>query len=342
MDIKATGELISSARKAQGLTQAELADKVGVTDKAVSKWERGLSFPDIALLEPLSDTLGIGITELIAGKRTQDKQYLVAEPYVKATLEISDAEIKSRKAKYKKVALIVGAVCLAIIIALSVCFGIAFTPADGMSRTKQLSLEPLNAKNEHTIELPYKVKINAGDMYAYGITPIFKSNKVNAELFKDVKNAILASGATTYADKDLDGYVFLYKDPSGRADIYTLSIVSDGVEITDSVFELYVNSDDCRTVLMPFMYIGSARKSMFRILDGQEIETRCVSPETAMDDFTAFYLATGYYDVTKTEDALTVKLKEECVSLYPEMLSEAFSVRFVSHGSVTFFIAEKL
>lgn len=342
MDVKATGALICEARRARGLTQAELAEEVGVTDKAVSKWERGLSFPDIALLEPLSETLGISIAELVDGRRARADVTEDAEPYVREAIAISDAEIKSRKARFKKTAIIVGIVCLAVIIALSVCFGIAFTPADGMSKTKQISLVPLNNQNKYTIELPYKVKINAGDMYAYGITPIFKSNKITAELFGDVKKAIISSDAQTYLDEDLDGFVFFYKDPSGRADMYVLRTTTNGVEITDSVFELYVNNDDCGTVLMPFMYMANARKSNYRILDGQEVQTRCSSITTAIDDFKAFYVATGYYDVEQNDKTLTVKLKEECVSLYPDMLREAFSVRFVTHGGVTFFIAEKL
>ena len=47
------------------MTQAELAGKIGVTDKAVSRWERGLGFPDINTMEPLADALGISLLELM-------------------------------------------------------------------------------------------------------------------------------------------------------------------------------------------------------------------------------------------------------------------------------------
>lgn len=56
---------LSSRRKAKGLTQKQLADRLSVTDKAVSKWERGLGFPDIKLLEPLSQALDVSILELM-------------------------------------------------------------------------------------------------------------------------------------------------------------------------------------------------------------------------------------------------------------------------------------
>lgn len=59
------GELISTQRKAKGMTQAELADKMGVTDKAVSKWERDLSCPDVASLGRLAGVLGVSVEELL-------------------------------------------------------------------------------------------------------------------------------------------------------------------------------------------------------------------------------------------------------------------------------------
>lgn len=72
---KKTGEFIAALRKERGLTQKELADKIGVTDKAVSKWECGRGFPDIGILEILSKQLGVSITELMNGERfTPEKQ----------------------------------------------------------------------------------------------------------------------------------------------------------------------------------------------------------------------------------------------------------------------------
>ena len=70
MDVKKFGAFISDRRKQQHMTQAELAGKIGVTDKAVSRWERGLGFPDINTMEPLADALGISLLELMRGKKT--------------------------------------------------------------------------------------------------------------------------------------------------------------------------------------------------------------------------------------------------------------------------------
>lgn len=65
------GAFICEMRKAQNLTQKDLAGSLGVTDKAVSKWERGASCPDITLLLPLSRLLNVSVEELLAGQKTQ-------------------------------------------------------------------------------------------------------------------------------------------------------------------------------------------------------------------------------------------------------------------------------
>lgn len=71
MDCGRMGRLICTLRKEQGLTQKALAGQLKVTDKAVSKWERGLCCPDIALLERLAAVLGVTVEELLAGERNR-------------------------------------------------------------------------------------------------------------------------------------------------------------------------------------------------------------------------------------------------------------------------------
>lgn len=70
MDNIRFGAFVAQLRKEQGLTQKELADRLNVTDKAVSKWETGKGFPDVKLLEPLAQALGISLVELIREKKT--------------------------------------------------------------------------------------------------------------------------------------------------------------------------------------------------------------------------------------------------------------------------------
>lgn len=68
MDSGKTGTLIAEARKAKGLTQRQLAETLHISDRTVSKWERGAGFPDVALLEPLADALGLTVRSLLRGE----------------------------------------------------------------------------------------------------------------------------------------------------------------------------------------------------------------------------------------------------------------------------------
>lgn len=69
MDLQKMGKLIAELRREKGMTQKELAAQLNITDKAVSKWERGLSGPDISLLTPLADILEIRVSELLNGEK---------------------------------------------------------------------------------------------------------------------------------------------------------------------------------------------------------------------------------------------------------------------------------
>ena len=63
-----TGAVIKELREKHKLTQSELADKLNVSDKTISKWETGKGYPDITLLEPIAEAFGVSVTELISGK----------------------------------------------------------------------------------------------------------------------------------------------------------------------------------------------------------------------------------------------------------------------------------
>lgn len=71
MTNKSMGQIISTCRKEKGMTQKELADKLNVTDKAVSKWERDLACPDTQTLPKLAGILGISLEELLSGESSQ-------------------------------------------------------------------------------------------------------------------------------------------------------------------------------------------------------------------------------------------------------------------------------
>ena len=98
MEAAELGKFIATIRKEKQLTQAELARKLNVTDKAVSRWERGLGFPDI--LEPLADALGITLTQLMKCSKEIEEN---SDDEIIASLDIAQ---KQRKVTLKS--LIIG------------------------------------------------------------------------------------------------------------------------------------------------------------------------------------------------------------------------------------------
>lgn len=73
MDSYVTGSTIKSLREKKGITQAQLADLIGVSSKAVSKWETAKGLPDITLIEPLAKALSVSVMELISGNTVTNK-----------------------------------------------------------------------------------------------------------------------------------------------------------------------------------------------------------------------------------------------------------------------------
>ena len=75
MDQIKTGKFIASCRKEQGMTQAVLAEKLGISDRAVSKWETGKSMPDSGIMLELCELLNINVNELLSGERIMAETY---------------------------------------------------------------------------------------------------------------------------------------------------------------------------------------------------------------------------------------------------------------------------
>lgn len=75
MNQEKIGKFIAKCRKENGYTQAVLAEKLGITDRAISKWETGKSLPDASIMLQLCNELGINVNELLSGERLEMKQY---------------------------------------------------------------------------------------------------------------------------------------------------------------------------------------------------------------------------------------------------------------------------
>lgn len=98
MNYDKIGSFIQQRRKSMNLTQKQLADKIGVTDKAISKWERGQGCPDVSILEVLSNELGCSILELLKGMKIESKVIPMteADDYIKDSMNISEENIKTK------------------------------------------------------------------------------------------------------------------------------------------------------------------------------------------------------------------------------------------------------
>lgn len=107
------GKFIQEMRKAQSLTQRELAEKLNISDKTVSKWETGNGLPEVGLMLPLCEVLGISVNELLSGERLDEKQY-----FKKAEENIMDLLKEKAEAK-KKIVLSLCIMLMAMISAVT-------------------------------------------------------------------------------------------------------------------------------------------------------------------------------------------------------------------------------
>lgn len=76
MDQERIGKFIAEKRKEKSLTQEQLAERLGISTNAVSKWERGICLMDMSLLKPLADILGVSVNEILAGENIDSKDVL--------------------------------------------------------------------------------------------------------------------------------------------------------------------------------------------------------------------------------------------------------------------------
>ena len=111
MDNQKIGNFIKELRKEKGLTQKDLADKLRITDRAISKWERGLNCPDISLLDDLSKILDVSVVELLKGRKLEPNE-LVSNKELIESMNYANRTLKQQIEK------MLNSVCTFIIILL--------------------------------------------------------------------------------------------------------------------------------------------------------------------------------------------------------------------------------
>lgn len=119
MDSKVFGKFIAGTRKEKNMTQADLAQIIGVTDKAVSRWERGIGFPDINTLEPLANALGISVLELMRSEKSdmENKNSSLTENEV-TEMMANAVEMAKENQRQDKISVWLGAVVTVVVAVL--------------------------------------------------------------------------------------------------------------------------------------------------------------------------------------------------------------------------------
>ena len=151
MNLQKIGAYIAQKRKELGMTQAELADKLGMSNKSVSKWERGVCLPDVSMYMELCNILGITINEFIAGEDLQQETFVEKSDENIITVT-KDGKKKRRHLKALAVVLAVALVALSIVMVI-------------LHMPKQNYIEPLSV---NTTEMTAAELVTGhGDVHLY-------------------------------------------------------------------------------------------------------------------------------------------------------------------------------
>ncbi len=121
MDAIKFGCFVAERRKELKMTQKDLAAKIQVTDKAVSRWERGLGFPDINTIEYLAKALDLSIIELMRSeKNIETEKEQIQEETVSGVLDIAEREVKKKQDIFLKLLVLISFLCSMVEILLSI------------------------------------------------------------------------------------------------------------------------------------------------------------------------------------------------------------------------------
>ena len=332
MELKKCGQLIAEQRKQMQWTQKQLGEKVGVSDKAVSKWERGLSFPDVAIVEKLAEVLQLSIAELLSGERELHRQEKT-EVLLSDTLHLSEVQMRQNRRRHRmRIALAV----FACLLPFFVLWCYIVQPVDGTSKSDTVSAQAFPSEN--VLSLPIRTRVNYGDFYAFG-DMYFRSDDTRYELEEKIRtwlpdckvtdygNSILVS--QTDADGKTDHYLFALRGLANGKKAYIWS----GMRCT-----LSRTRDEYRDILVPLHLFDDARIALrhsVQLISGTEYEVRerigiyetvpSQKQDVTLRTFRSFYESCGWFDVTEQDGILYVRQEDEQGDAY------TFTVELVWH-----------
>lgn len=102
MDQEKVGKFINELRKERNMTQEELAEKMGVTSKSISRWENGKTMPDISMLSPLAEFLGISVQELLNGRKMSKEKLLELKGTIENLIAYESSQQMKKESKTNK------------------------------------------------------------------------------------------------------------------------------------------------------------------------------------------------------------------------------------------------
>lgn len=209
MDNKKTGALIAARRQELGLTQKQLAERLNVSDRAVSKWERGAGFPDVSLLEPLADALELSVLELIHGERMAPEEQ--PSPEAERSARSAAYELGRRfgrtASRLRSALAALGALFL-VLLGLMFIRNSANAPATRtVTVEKALSLCPFVLITQEEYDMADQLKTAAlelGDSAAENLTIPVDMLSINGDPAKLISLSLTGGSIIiTYADRDL-------------------------------------------------------------------------------------------------------------------------------------------
>lgn len=158
MNQEKIGSFIAENRKAKGLTQIEFAEKLGVSNKSVSRWETGKNMPDVSLFLPICDMLEISVNELIIGEHITTQESKKADEVFVETIKASNKKLKSAQILIYIFAVLVNALFM-------IAVPLTATPSDAMA-------VPLSAIIGGTISAVLLTCLNIKPMWLFIFIPI--------------------------------------------------------------------------------------------------------------------------------------------------------------------------
>lgn len=158
MNQEKIGSFIAEKRKAKGLTQIEFAEKLGVSNKSVSRWETGKNMPDVSLFLPICDMLEISVNELIIGEHITTQESKKADEVFVETIKASNKKLKSAQILIYIFAVLVNALFM-------IAVPLTATPSDAMA-------VPLSAIIGGTISAVLLTCLNIKPMWLFIFIPI--------------------------------------------------------------------------------------------------------------------------------------------------------------------------